>query len=143
MAEKTNDVSSGLSAKIKRRLETEYSVWLTTVDSNLVPQPRPVGFVWEQDSFLIYSQPQAHKIRHISEHPKVALHFNADLSADQDVLVFIGEASIDSGAPPAHENPAYMKKYRTAFANWKMTPEQFSRDYSVAIRVRLASFRTG
>ena len=143
LAGTTKDVLSELRPKIRRRLEKEYFVWLTTVGSNLAPQPRPVGFIWEQDSFVIYSRPQAHKVQHLFQHPKVALHFNADLSADRDVLVFIGEASIDHGVPPAHKNSAYMKKYRTAFSRWNMTPEEFSREYSVAIRVRLSSFRMG
>jgi PPOX class probable F420-dependent enzyme len=141
LAGTTKDVLSELNPKIRQRLENEYFVWLTTVGTNLAPQPRPVGFIWEQDSFVIYSRPQAHKLQHINQHPKVALHFNADISADRDVLVFNGEASIDHSVPPAYKNPTYMKKYRTAFASWKMTPEEFSREYSIAIRVKPSSFR--
>ena len=49
------------SPQAKRRLREEYFVWMTTVGSDLAPQPRPVWFIWEKDSFLIYSQPNAHK----------------------------------------------------------------------------------
>ena len=138
-------LTSTLRPQIKRRLRNEYIVWLTTVGSDLTPQPRPVWFIWDaaQGSFLIYSQPNAHKVRHLIKHPKVALHFNADETADQDVLVFIGTARIDPDASPAHKVPAYLKKYRDGIAGLDMTPEQLSIEYSTAIRVKPTSMREG
>ncbi len=132
-----------LPPQFRRRLSKEYFVWLTTVGSDLSPQPRPVWFIWDKDAFLIYSQPKAHKVRHLIRHPKVALHFNADQTGDKDILVFIGTASIDPDAPPAHKVPAYLRKYREGIAGLNMTPEQLSREYSVAIRVRPTSVRDG
>jgi PPOX class probable F420-dependent enzyme len=137
------DLKLTLRPQLKRRLSKEYFVWLTTVGSDLAPQPRPVWFIWDEDAFLIYSQPKAHKVQHLIRHPKVALHFNADQTADKDILVFIGTASIDPDAPPAHKIPAYLKKYREGIAGLNMTPEQLSREYSVAIRVRVTSVREG
>jgi PPOX class probable F420-dependent enzyme len=131
------DFTTDFGQKVKRHLEQEYFIWFTTIGTDLTPQPRPVWFIWDEDSFLIFSQPHAHKVAHLHEHPKVALHFNtADAKADEDVIVFVGRAEIDSGAPPAHEIPAYFEKYRTGIAGLEMTPEAFSQEYSVAIRVR-------
>jgi PPOX class probable F420-dependent enzyme len=130
-----------LGPLLRRRLREEYFVWLTTVGSDLAPQPRPVWFIWQKDSFLIYSQPKAHKVQHLIRHPKVALHFNADRTADKDVLVFIGTASIDPDAPLAYRVPAYLRKYREGIAAINMTPEQLSLEYSVAIRVKPTSVR--
>jgi PPOX class probable F420-dependent enzyme len=134
-------LKSALRPQFRRRLSKEYFIWLTTVGSDLSPQPRPVWFIWEKDSFLIYSQPNAHKVQHLMRHPKVALHFNADQTADKDVLVFIGTASVDPEAPPAHKVPAYLRKYREGIAGLNMTPEQLSHEYSVAIRVKPISVR--
>lgn len=130
-------------AQVQRRLEQEYFIWMTTVGSDLTPQPRPVWFLWEaeQDSFLIYSQPRAHKVLHLAQHPRVALHFNADATADHDILVFLGTARIDAGAPPADQVPAYLRKYRDGIAGIQMTPEELAREYSVAIRVTPTSVR--
>ncbi len=135
------DFTSKFGRKAKRHLAKDYVIWLTTVGADLSPQPRPVWFIWENDTFLIFSQPHAHKVRHLAAHPKVALHFNTDETGDRDVIVFIGTAAIDTSVPPAHKVPAYFKKYRTGIAGLGMTPEQFSREYSVAIRVTPTTLR--
>jgi PPOX class probable F420-dependent enzyme len=106
------DLTSKFGRVVKRHLNDDYVIWLTTVDSNLAPHPRPVWFIWEEDTFLIFSQANAHKVKHISKNQKVALHFNTDEAGEEHVIVFLGNASID------------------------MTPEEFSREYSTAIRIR-------
>ena len=135
------DFTTEFGRKAKQHLEQEYFVWFTTVGTDLTPQPRPVWFIWENDSFLVFSRPDAYKVGHVKEHPNVALHFNTDEKADEDVIVFVGVAEIDSDAPAAHEIPAYLEKYRTGIAGLKMTPKSFSRKYSVAIRVKPTKVR--
>jgi PPOX class probable F420-dependent enzyme len=137
------EIPPKMRAVVRRRLKEEYIVWMTTVGSDLAPQPRPVWFIWDHDSFLIYSQPHAHKVQHLLKHPRVALHFNSDRTADNDVLVFIGEARIDPDAPPAHKVRAYVKKYRDGIAGLNVTPEQMADEYSVGIRVTPTSVRGG
>jgi len=135
------DLSSKFGRKVKRHLRQEYVIWLTTLGADLSPQPRPVWFVWESSTFLIFSQPHAHKVRHVATHPHVALHFNTDESGDQDVIVFAGTAAIDPNVLPAHRMRAYLRKYRAGIKELGMTPEQFSQEYSVAIRVTPTSLR--
>lgn len=132
---------SKLESKAKKFVKQEYTVWLTTVGSNLTPQPRPVWFIWDNDSFLIFSQPHAHKLNHIQQHPNVALHFNSDKTADQDVIVYLGTARVDPDAPPPHKVRAYLKKYKAGIEAMGATVEQFSQAYSVAIRVTPTSLR--
>ncbi|HTP08474.1 MAG TPA: TIGR03667 family PPOX class F420-dependent oxidoreductase [Anaerolineae bacterium] len=135
------DLTSKFGRKVKRHLKQEYVVWLTTVGTDLTPQPRPVWFIWDGAAFLIFSQPHAHKVQHIAAHPRVALNFNTDATGDQDVIIFVGDAVIDSAAPPAHKVRAYLRKYRTGIIALGMTPEQFSAEYSVAIRVTPTTLR--
>ena len=135
------DFNSKLGRKAKRLIKQNYIAWLTTVDSSLTPQPRPVWFIWEADSFLIFSQPDAHKLRHLVARPRVSIHFNTDRTGDEDVLVFPGSAIIQPDASPAHKVPAYLKKYSLGMKVLKLTPEEFSRAYSVAIRVTPTSLR--
>ena len=135
------DLTSKLGRKARLYLRQEYVVWLTTVSSDLSPQPRPVWFIWDGASFLIFSQPHAHKVQHITARPQVALHFNTDETGDQDVIIFVGTATIDTTVPPAHKARAYLRKYRAGMEELGMTPEQFSRDYSVAIRVTPTTLR--
>ncbi len=135
------DLTSKFGRAVKQHLEDQYVIWLTTVDSNLTPQPRPVWFIWQDDAFLIFSQAKAHKVSHIKKNPKVALHFNTDETGDKHVIVFVGEAMIEQNHPPAHQVPAYFKKYKGGIANLDMTPEDFSQDFSVAIKIKPAEVR--
>jgi PPOX class probable F420-dependent enzyme len=135
------DLSSKFGRAVKRHLKNDYVIWLTTVDSNLAPQPRPVWFIWEEDSFLVFSQAKAYKVKHITKNPKVALHFNTDETGEEHVIVFVGNASINANCPPPHKVPAYFKKYRSGIADLNMTPEEFSREYSTAIRIKPAEVR--
>ncbi len=136
------DFASEFGQTVKRHIDEEYFIWLTTVDSSLTPQPRPVWFVWDDDSFLIFSQPKAHKVSHIKKNPNVALLFNSvDSKGEKVVIVFAGAATIEPNMPPAHKVPAYWKKYQTGIADLNMSPEEFGKDYSVAIRVKPISVR--
>ena len=135
------DLTTKFGRKVKRHLRQEYVVWFTTTGFDLSPQPRPVWFIWDGASFLIFSQPHAHKVQHVTARPQVALHFNTDETGDTDVIIFVGTAAIDTSVPPAHKVRAYLTKYRTGIKELDMTPEQFSREYSVAIRVTPTTLR--
>lgn len=135
------NLSTTFGRAVKQHLESQYAIWLTTVDSHLTPQPRPVWFIWENDSFLIFSKPNAHKVAHIEKNPKVALNFNTDETGDLHVIIFTGEASFDLDCPPAHEVPAYLTKYERGIIALDMTPEGFSQEYSRAIRIKPTKVR--
>jgi PPOX class probable F420-dependent enzyme len=135
------DLTSEFGRKAKRHIETETVIWLVTVDANLVPQPRPVWFIWDDNSFLIFSKPTSYKLRHIAANPMVSLHFNTDETGDDDVVVFSGTAAVQTDMPPADRVLPYVEKYRAAMAHLDMTPEQFSAEYSVAVRVKPTSLR--
>jgi PPOX class probable F420-dependent enzyme len=136
------DLNSKFGRVAKRHLKNEYFVWLTTVDSKGTPQPRPVWFIWDDDSFLIFSQPSAYKVKHLQANPKASLHFNTeDNAGDKHVIVFTGDASFDVNASPAHKLPAYIRKYKTGIIGLKMTPEGFSNEYSIAIRIKPTEIR--
>ena len=137
----TIDLTTQFGLAVAHHLETQYVIWLTTVDSSLTPQPRPVWFLWEGESFLIFSRPHAYKVKHIQTNPLVALHFNTDATGDQHVMVFTGKACVDAQCPPAHDVPAYLKKYQSGILALEMTPEGFSRDYSTAIRITPSELR--
>lgn len=126
----------------KQHLKSEYFVWLTTVDSTGTPQPRPVWFIWEKDSFLIFSQAKAHKLKHIEKNPQVSLHFNsADKKGEKRLIVFTGTATIEKQPTPANKHRAYLKKYKEGIVRLGATPAQFSSEYSVAIRIAPSKLR--
>ena len=136
------DLNTKFGRFAKKHVKSEYFIWLTTVDTNGTPQPRPVWFIWENDSFLIFSQAKAHKIKHIQGNPKVSLHFNTeDGKGEKRLIVFTGTATIDKKSPPANKIRAYMRKYKGGIMDLNATPIQFSQEYSVAIRIAPTNLR--
>lgn len=129
-----------ISNKLAKRLRTEEIIWLTTVRADGTPQPTPVWFLWKEGEFLIYSKPDALKIRNISRNPRVALNFNTD-KAGGSVVVITGEALVDAGAPPATRVPAYIDKYRQGIADLGMTAEAMASEYSTTLRVKPTRIR--
>lgn len=129
-----------LGRRALARIQHEEVIWLTTISKSDFPQPRPVWFVWENESFLIYSLPTAHKLRHIAGNPNVALHFNTD-AGGEDVQVFLGTARVDADAPVVKHNRAYREKYREGIVSIGMTEDTYSAQFSVAIRVTPARLR--
>lgn len=126
----------------KKHLKSEYFIWLTTVDSTGTPQPRPVWFIWEADSILIFSQPETYKVKHIRQNPNVALHFNTeDGKGEKRLIIFTGTARLDKNCPPSNKISAYSRKYKSGIIDLKSTPEQFGKEYSVAIRITPTNLR--
>jgi PPOX class probable F420-dependent enzyme len=131
---------SEFNRKVTERLRRELIIWLTTVRPDGQPQPTPVWFLWDGDTFLIYSQPKARKLHNIAHDPKVALNLNSDEWGSK-VVVITGEAFLDHAAPPVTGNAAYKKKYAEGIAQIGLTPESMASEYSVAIRVKPAHVR--
>jgi PPOX class probable F420-dependent enzyme len=128
------DTSTDFGHRVSRRLKDEIVIWLTTTDSNGTPQPRPVWFLWDGETFLIYSMPGTHKLAHIRANPRVALNFDGD-GHGGDIAVFTGTATLQEGVVPSEHGPDYIQKYRSDIRGIDMTVESFSREYTVAIRV--------
>jgi PPOX class probable F420-dependent enzyme len=83
------DLNSKFGRVVKKHLKNEYFIWLTTVDAKGAPQPRPVWFIWEDDSFLIFSQPNAFKVKHLKNNPRVSLHFNTEDEGGRSTSSFL------------------------------------------------------
>lgn len=134
------DLTTEFGRRVVRRLEEERLIWLTTVDSKGVPQPKPIWFLWDDQTFLIYSRPHTFKLKHIARNPQVALHLDGD-GLGGNIMVFTGEASLAPDAPPANEVPAYVQRYQPGFARIGMSAEEFAKSYSVALRITPTSLR--
>jgi PPOX class probable F420-dependent enzyme len=116
-----------------RRLKREKVGWLITVGTEGTPQPRPVWFVWDGGTILLYSKPDARKIGHLAVHPKASFVLNTDPDGSE-VTVFTGRAAPDPAAPPVNRNPAYLRRYRKGIAELGMNPEGMAAEYSIPVR---------
>lgn len=123
------------------RLQKEIVIWLGTVGADGAPHAVPVWFLWEDNSFLIYSLP-GQKVRDIEANPKVTLHFNTTPDGG-DVVRIDGVAKRVRSQPLAYKVPKYIRKYAALIKSYGWKPEGFSRDYHVALRVRPTRFRLG
>ena len=126
------DFATRLGRRINRRLRKETIIWLTTVDAQNRPQPRPVWFHWDGRTVLIFSERNKAKLRHIAHNPRVALNFNTDEDGD-DVGVLIGDAIILGEPPPAPRIQAYRRKYKEGIRDIGMTTEQFRESFAIPI----------
>jgi len=126
------------SKHIQSRLKKENVIWLVTAGRDRRPQAVPVWYLWDGKSFLIYAQPGI-KVRHVKANPYVELHLNSDPVGD-DIVRVSGYATVPKSQPPAHREPAYLRKYRDQIEGLGMTVEGFAEQYSYPIRVRRIRF---
>ena len=129
------DPSKPAHARAAERLRREPVAWLTTVRADGQAQSSPVWFLWDGQTFLLYSQPGAQKVRNLAANPKVALHLGDD-GAGGDIVTVEVTAALEPGTPRADRVEGYLAKYREAIEALGTEPGPFARTYSTAIRVR-------
>ena len=128
------DTTTEAGASAERRLRDEEVAWLTTVRSDGQPQSVPVWFLWDGETFLVYSQPEQQKLKNIGRNPRVGLHLNANARGGE-VVRMEGTAEVVQDVPPANEVGEYLEKYRESISRIGFDPDGFARIYSVALRV--------
>ncbi len=134
------DTNSEYGARVVRRLREDKIGWLTTVGADGTPQPSPIWFLWDGETALIFSKPDAPKVRNIRARPRASLNLHSDASGG-DIVILTGEATIDAAEPPAEHLSAYLEKYREGIKGLGMTWEQMAAEYSAVIRFKPAKLR--
>ncbi|HAF20317.1 MAG TPA: TIGR03667 family PPOX class F420-dependent oxidoreductase [Chloroflexi bacterium] len=138
-ARKLLDTTTPRGKHVLSRLKREIVVWLATTNPNGRPLVVPVWFLFDGGTFLIYSVP-GQKVRNIGRNPLVALQLNSNPEGG-DVVRVAGKAQLLKRQPPAYKVPAYIRKYRSLIKSYGWTPESFSADYRIPIRVRPTKFQ--
>ncbi len=123
-----------ISPELAARIDKAYFLWLTTVRADGMPQPTPIWFVYENGTILLYSKPDAQKVKNIRQNPKVALSFGEDHEGEE-FFVIMGEAVIDETAPRSIDHPAYQTKYGKGIIDINFTPESLAQTFSLPIRI--------
>jgi PPOX class probable F420-dependent enzyme len=135
------DPSTPAHARASQRLASERIAWLTTVRADGQAQSSPVWFLWDGETFLVYSQPGAQKVRNLAANAKVSLHLGDDGAGD-DIVTVEGTAAVEPDTPRADRLEGYLAKYQAAIEALGYEPGPFARTYSTAIRVRPTRIRT-
>jgi len=134
------DYDNETGKRFLERIQTERVIWLTTISSGGIPQPRPVWFVWERGDLIVYSHAESKKLVHIARNPNVSFHFNTDADG-YDIQVILGKAQVDPSLPPSHLNKAYSEKYGAEILTLDMDEERYAELYSVGLRITPARLR--
>lgn len=104
--------TSDSGKKAPRRLHSEEIIWLTTVRGDGMPQPSPVWFLLQDDgTVLIFSRPDAPKVRAIGTNSRVSLNFNSDPEGG-DIVILNGHAMLGETSLAATTVSAYVEKYK-------------------------------
>ncbi len=129
----TSDLADDRRRHVEARLHGNLIAWLTTVRPNGQPDSVPVWYLLRDDeTILIYSQPNKLKLRNIRENPRVALGLDVtDLG--RDIIRVEGTAKQVPDISGAHENADYVAKYIERIGAMFDTADRFAELFSVAL----------
>ncbi|MFN8447310.1 MAG: pyridoxamine 5'-phosphate oxidase family protein [Anaerolineae bacterium] len=126
-------MAASIPEKFHAIIDQSVFVWFTTVREDGTPQPAPVWYVRDGDSIILYSMPDAQKVRNVRANPKVALGWaNEDAG---ETCIITGEAVVDPTIPPADQLLAYQQKYREDIPEIGYTPATHAQTWSLGLRV--------
>ena len=121
-------------AHIEQRLLNDQVIWLNSVRPDGRPHAVVVGFLWYNNSILIFSEPVKQKVRNLRHNPNVVLSLD-NTNNGADPITIEGIATL----PPYDELnatlPAFIEKYAYRFEGTGFTAEQMAQRYSQAIRI--------
>ncbi len=120
--------------RVQHRLDTDLIGWLTTVAPDATPHTSPIWFLWDGDTFLLYSRPDKPKLRHMTSSPRVGFHLDGD-GRGGDIVVVVGNAQIRPDIAAANEVEGFTSKYAERIVANGWTPQTFAADYSVPVVV--------
>jgi PPOX class probable F420-dependent enzyme len=117
------------------RLRSNLMIWLTTVDPSGRPHSVPVWFLLRDDeTLLLYSQPDKPKLGHLQANPYVTLGLDVT-DIGRDIVRVDGRGVHDPRVGPADQQPDYVAKYTERIGALFDTPEEFGRMFSCPIVV--------
>jgi PPOX class probable F420-dependent enzyme len=127
-------VASLAVARIERFLELEPIVWLSTVRPDGTPHIVPIWFWWDGEALLVFSKPDAQKVRNLRARPSAMLALG-EADEDFDIGLLEGRAEILDRSANEILPPEYVAKYADRMAAIGLTPAEYAATYSLVIRI--------
>jgi PPOX class probable F420-dependent enzyme len=122
------------ATRLQGFLEREPVVWLSTVRPDGTPHLVPIWFWWDGQVLLVFSKPEAQKVRNLRAHPAVMLALG-DAGDDFDVGLARGRAEL-LDQPTAEVMPAaHLAKYAEKMASIGVSADEYAATYSQVIRI--------
>lgn len=131
----TEHLPADRRSHVEARLHGNLMAWLTTVRPDGQPVSVPVWFLLREDeTILIYSEPNKQKLRNIQQNPKVTLGLDVtDLG--RDIIRLNGTAQHVQDIPPADQNRQYVAKYTERIGAIFGTADKFAALFSTALLI--------
>jgi PPOX class probable F420-dependent enzyme len=124
-----------LTQDVSDRLTSDNYGWLTTVAKSGQPVPRLVWFYFAGSDVIVYSQPNAAKVRHIQAHPRVSLNLDSD-GGGAGIIIVGGIASVDAAGADPLQDEQYRTKYGELAASFGFS-EEFLRSYDTRLKISI------
>ena len=128
------------NAGLAEALDSAIIGFLTAVNGRGQPQTSPIWYIRDGEDLVVYNRPTAARLRNIADNNRVAFNLRADRGAKSGISLE-GTAVVDSNLPPAVDFPGYVERYGEEIAGLGWTPESFSTDYSVGLRITVTRVR--
>lgn len=132
-------LAADLTREIIKKLQRDRYAWLTTVEPAGVPSPMLVWFGFDGTTFNVYTQPHAHRVTQVFQHPEVSLHLESD-GFGSGIVVIGGKAAVTAeGVDPRDDNEFWAKYHMEAEA---LGLGEAIASYSVRITITPTTLRT-
>ena len=125
-------MTAELTQEVSERLNSDHYGWLTTVAKSGQPVPKLVWFYLDGSDVIVYSEPNAAKVRHIKNHPRVSLNLDSDGSG-AGIIIVGGNAAVDAEGASPLDDERYRDKYAEAAKSFGFTDE-FLAAYSTRLK---------
>ena len=125
---------------LAKALDSAIIGFLTAVNHRGQPQTSPVWYIRDGEDLVVYNRPTAARLQSIANNNRVAFTLRADRGAKSGISLE-GTAVVDSSLPPAVDFPGYVDRYAGEIADLGWTPESFSTDYPVGLRITVTRVR--
>ena len=122
------------AARIRGFLEREPVVWLSTVRPDGGPHLVPIWFWWDGEALLVFSKPNAQKVRNLRANPSVMLALG-EAEADFDVGMLEGRAELLQEPTREFLPEGHLRKYARQLAATGLTADEYAETYSQVIRI--------
>ncbi len=128
------DLTKERHAHIDQRLRTDQIVWLTSVRPDGHPHSVAVWFLWDGETFLIFSRPKNQKVRNLEQNQNVLLAVD-DTKQGSDPITIEGTATLLAPGQADTTLDTYVQKYGEGIKRIGFTPEQMAKEFSQGIRI--------
>ena len=120
---------------IRTELENQSVIWLGSTRPDGTPHVVPTWFLWDGQSILLFSKPDAQKVRNMRANPRVMVAVG-DPGPDFDVELAEAIAEIVDPSTRPSVPDAFVAKYADMAARAGLTMARFADVYQQPVRIR-------